>query len=575
MATRMGNVKFKVTLILVLIITLMIVPMKVFANDEGSTNGEVKIGDINNDNKIDTGDLLIILRHIYAQETGKKQEWILTGNKFLAGDITGNGKIDSSDTVAILRYIAATGNVEIANRHPEWLKIDKSDEVIELSKSNLELTVGATETLTVKNQGNEKVNWSSSNANVAAVDNGKVTAKAEGEAIITAKTDSGKTGECRVVVKAGEIAVESIKLDKTSVELEVGKTVKLTATITPENATNKNITWTTSNDKVATVSGGTITAKGTGDATITAKTANGKEAKCTVKVKAAEILATSVKLDKTSLRLAVGKEETLKATIEPSNATNKTLTWTSSNTSVATVDKSGKVTAKAEGKTTITVKTSNNKTASCEIKVTNETSNLSEFLKSWENTPMWQYMKGEITNYDYSPYIYLCVTKDKKNYIMCDDLFTGNNNRNFGYGICFYVGSYGDFINVDYFKDEGINIKDSKYQNYGSSTLAVDIVDRIKERIIEDQRSVARKYASNRGLTLKDYQIDACAACMYQGWESIPEFLDAYKTYGLDSRIRSECTGMGTSNARYEANWKLFSTGKYIDPNGKEIDIDK
>lgn len=198
-----------------------------------------------------------------------------------------------------------------------------------------------------------------------------------------------------------------------------------------------------------------------------------------------------------------------------------------------------------------------------------ETSQLSEFLKSWENVSMWKYLNGKINNYNSDPYIYMCITEDKKEYLMCDDLFTGNNNRNFGFGICFYVGGYG-FINQDFYAAEGINIEDPKYQTYGVSKLPVDVVDRVKERIIEYQRNNVRSMANNRGITLTDYQVDAVAACAYQGWQ-MGGFLDAYKQYGLDESIRYYSTGMGTSNIRYEANWRLFSTGKYTDPDGREI----
>ena len=197
------------------------------------------------------------------------------------------------------------------------------------------------------------------------------------------------------------------------------------------------------------------------------------------------------------------------------------------------------------------------------------TSLLSEFLKCWENAPMKNYIYGK-TDYNSSPYVYMCITEDKKNYIMCDDLFTGNNNRNYGFGICFYVGRYASFQNTSYFADEGIDITDSKYQTYGVSTLPVEIVDRIKGRIIEDNRQDARNLANSYGVTLTDYQIDAIAACRYQGW-IMDDFLAAYKAYGMDSSIRSCSTGMGTSTDRYNANWKLFSTGVYTDENGDEI----
>ena len=197
------------------------------------------------------------------------------------------------------------------------------------------------------------------------------------------------------------------------------------------------------------------------------------------------------------------------------------------------------------------------------------TSLLSEFLKCWENGPLRDYLIGR-ADYNSSPYIYECITQDKQNYIMCDDLFTGNNNRNFGFGICFYVGSSGTFQNQNYFSDEGINIEDPKYQTYGVSTLSVEIVDRIKEKIIEDKRQEVRNIANAKGIVLTDYQVDALAALRYQGWY-ISDFLDAYKTYGMDPIIRNYSTGMGTSTDRYNANWELFSTGKYKDQYGNEI----
>lgn len=197
------------------------------------------------------------------------------------------------------------------------------------------------------------------------------------------------------------------------------------------------------------------------------------------------------------------------------------------------------------------------------------TSALSEFLKAWENGPMWKYMTGKETNYHSSPYIDQCITEDKTQYIMCDDLFTGNNNRNYGFGICFYVGGFG-FQNTGYFKEEGVDITAAQYQQYGVSKLSVDIVDRIKEKIIEDKREEVRRTASGKGISLEDYQVDALAACRYQGWY-ISDFLNAYKQYGLNPIIRNYSTGMGTSNPRYEANWTLFSTGKYIDCDGNEI----
>ncbi len=241
---------------------------------------------------------------------------------------------------------------------------------VKLNKTSVSLVKGKNVTLKAtvnpSNASNKKVTWTSSNKKVATVSNGKVTAKNYGTAVITAKTSNGKKATCKVTVKNPKtVNPTSVKLSKTSVTLGKGKTTTLKAKVNPGNATNKKVTWTTSNKKVATVSNGKITAKGVGTATITVKTANGKKATCKVTVRN---LPTKVKLSKTSATLKKGKTLTLKATVTPSKNVISTVTWTSSNSKVAAV-KNGKVTAKAKGTATITVKTSNGKTAKCKITV--------------------------------------------------------------------------------------------------------------------------------------------------------------------------------------------------------------
>ena len=240
---------------------------------------------------------------------------------------------------------------------------------ISLNKVNMKTTVGDTFTLTAtlspsntKYIRNAKITWTTSNSKVAVVSNGKVTIKGGGTAVITAKTSGGKTATCSITANQ---PVTSVKLSKTSLSLEKGKTQTITATITPSDASDKTVTWSTSNSKVATVSNGKITAVSNGTATITAKTSNGKTASCKVIVTTP---VSSVKLSKTSLTLVKGTSETITATITPSNASDKTVTWTTSNSKVATVS-NGKITAKSDGTATITVKTSNGKTASCEVTV--------------------------------------------------------------------------------------------------------------------------------------------------------------------------------------------------------------
>ena len=254
---------------------------------------------------------------------------------------------------------------------------------ITLNKTTLNIKTGATEQLTAKVQPtdatNSKVTWSSSVEGVATVDpTGKVTAIKAGTTVITAtaKDDSGISASCTVQVTVPTVKVTGITLNKTTASVVKGKTVALTATVTPDTATDKTIKWTTSNKNVATVStDGVVTAKAAGTATITATAADdsGVKATCKITVTNPVVKVTKVTLNKTTASVVKGKTLTLTATVTPTNATNKNVTWKSSNTKIATVDGNGKVTAVAAGTATITctAKADKSKSATCKITVTN------------------------------------------------------------------------------------------------------------------------------------------------------------------------------------------------------------
>ena len=159
----------------------------------------------------------------------------------------------------------------------------------------------------------------------------------------------------------------NVSLSSTTLSMNVGDTKILTATITPNDVPKKDITWTSSDISIATVSNGTVTAISPGTVTITAKTYNGKNAKCMVTVKPIE--PRSISLNKSTLTLNEGDTYQLSATVNPSNTTDKSVTWYSNNISVASVDSNGKVTAKSIGSATITAKTSNGKKSDCTITV--------------------------------------------------------------------------------------------------------------------------------------------------------------------------------------------------------------
>lgn len=225
-------------------------------------------------------------------------------------------------------------------------------------------------TVLPSNATDKSLTWSSSNPEAVKVTSaGKIKGLKSGKsAVITATTNTGKL-KAKITVKVNPITVTNISLNKTSATVSKGNTLTLKATITPSNATNQILTWTSSNSKVAKVSAdGKVTALKNGKATITCTASNGKTATCKITVK--NISVTGIKLDKTSVLADKGAVFTIKATVSPTNATNQNITWTTSDKSVAKVSSSGKVTAVAPGVCQITAKTQDGEyTAVCMITV--------------------------------------------------------------------------------------------------------------------------------------------------------------------------------------------------------------
>lgn len=252
---------------------------------------------------------------------------------------------------------------------------------VKLSKSSLSLKIGDEAELTATVLPNtittQTVRWASDKEDVATVDeNGKVKAIAAGTAKITVTADNnGETATC--TVRVSKVGVTGITLNAVSGSLKKGEKVTLTPTVAPDNATNKDITWSTSNNKVATVDNGVVTAVGQGTAVITATSVDNAAATATYNVTvtdpatggpATKVPATSVSIKKpSSTTLNKGKTLTLVAIMAPANATD-TLTWKTSNPKVATVT-AGKVKAVNKGTATITVTTTSGKKASIKVTV--------------------------------------------------------------------------------------------------------------------------------------------------------------------------------------------------------------
>jgi len=284
--------------------------------------------------------------------------------------------VDNNGKVSAVKEGSATITAR-AGEESATCAVSISKKVIEvtsvtLNKTELVLTEGDSETLTATvkpdDATDKTVTWSTSDESIAKVDNnGKVTALKEGTATIIAKAGA-KSAICAVSVSKKVIEVTSVTMNKAEVTLTEGDSETLTATVKPDDATDKTVTWSTSDATIATVdNNGKVTAVKAGSATITAK-AGEKSATCALSVSRKVIEVTSVTLNKAELTLTEGDSETLSATVKPDDATDKTVMWSSSDASVASVDANGKVTALKEGKATITAK-AGEKSATCAVNV--------------------------------------------------------------------------------------------------------------------------------------------------------------------------------------------------------------
>jgi uncharacterized protein YjdB len=230
------------------------------------------------------------------------------------------------------------------------------------------------------NATNKEVTWNSGTPGVATVDdNGVVTGVAPGTAIITvaSKENPGFKESCVVTVQDEAIHVSGVSLNKSNTAVSIAGTEQLYASVSPGNATNKNVTWSSDPADIATVDeNGVVTGVAPGMAVITvaSKENSGFAAYCVVTVQDATIHVTDVSLDKTALAIYIDDVVTLTATVSPPNATNSSVLWSSSVSGVATVDDNGVVTGVSAGVTVITAKSSDgNIAATCNVTVTDET----------------------------------------------------------------------------------------------------------------------------------------------------------------------------------------------------------
>ena len=317
----------------------------------------------------------------------------------LAPDIPSENPTSStveSTTMTATKPTQATTTIEPTTEQPTTepkpTSVPKS---VKLNKNDITFGIGEKYTLvtTVENGDISQVAFTTSDRKVATVDNnGKITAVGTGTATITANTYNGLKAQCKVTVKK---LANSIKLDKTSITLGVGEQYDFSSSI-PNGTAAYFRSYYSDNTAIATVqkSGGLMTAKTAGTTTIRCKLSSGKEATCKVTVKSAP---SRVTVSDKSATLKVGQSKTLKATLN-NNAYSYRSTWTSSNTYVATVNSTGKISAKSQGTATITYKTYNGKTASCKLTVSGSVAKCID-VSTWQGSIDFNKVKSAGYNY--------------------------------------------------------------------------------------------------------------------------------------------------------------------------------
>ena len=312
---------------------------------------------------------------LYATSTATISAGTRSGTYYIWSDEQVNARVritNSPENVGVPGQITGWVNVSDINTSGDdpdpgivpvtGVTISSKSETVSVGSTPVTFQLSATVLPT--NATNKNVTWSTNNSNVATVDQtGLVTCNGPGYCEIRVTTEESLYYDtCIVTVNR---AVSGVSLNTSGISIGVEETYQLVATVQPSDATNKNVTWSSSNPNIAFVNEyGIVSGINSGNCTITVTTEDqGKQANCSVEV---NTHISSVELDKHEIKGEIGDQIQLTATIHPSNTTDdKTLTWETTNTDVATVDQTGLVTIHNIGSCSIIVRTVNDKSDEC------------------------------------------------------------------------------------------------------------------------------------------------------------------------------------------------------------------
>ena len=313
---------------------------------------------------VDTGKLAITFQP--SNTTDKSLNFVSRNPEIMTVDSNGNWTAVKEGTTVIT---VTTSNGKTAFVFVTVKAKNVPAESITAEPKELNQIVGDTGKLAItfqpSNTTDKSLNFVSQHPEIMTIDSeGNWVARAEGTTVITVTTSNGKLTHVFVTVKAKNVPAESITVEPKELNQFVGDTGKLAITFQPSNTTDKSLSFVSRNPEIMTVdSNGNWTAVNEGTTVITVTTSNGKTAFVFVTVKAKDVPAESITAEPKELNQTVGDTGKLAITFQPSNTTDKSLSFVSRNPEIMTVDNNGNWTAVKEGTTVITVTTSNGKTA--------------------------------------------------------------------------------------------------------------------------------------------------------------------------------------------------------------------